>query len=148
MKLSTFKEHLNSVNSLTFILPNGGFVPQHFHITEVGQIHKKFIDCGGTIREEMKISFQLWENGEDLHRLAPDKLMKIISLSEAKLSLIDAEIEVEYQNQSIGLYGLEFAEGNFLLTSKNTACLAIDSCGNKNDVGQKANACCGPNKKC
>ena len=31
-----------------------------FHITEVGQVNKRFIDCGGTKRDEKLISFQLF----------------------------------------------------------------------------------------
>ncbi len=38
-------------------MPNGAYVPPHFHLTEVGTMVKKFIDCGGTVREEAKISF-------------------------------------------------------------------------------------------
>jgi hypothetical protein len=48
MKLSEFKKQLSTVTDLNFVLPNG-VVPQHFHVTEVGQITKNFIDCGGTL---------------------------------------------------------------------------------------------------
>jgi len=52
MKLSAFKELVQSVDELKIALPNGDFVPKHFHVTEVGCITKNFIDCGGTVREE------------------------------------------------------------------------------------------------
>ena len=41
----------------------------------------------------------------------------------------DLEIEVEYQSETIGKYDLEFNGKNFILTSKQTACLAQDKCG-------------------
>lgn len=50
MKLSEFKKQLSTVTELNFVLPNGTIVPQHFHVTEVGQVTKNFIDCGGTVR--------------------------------------------------------------------------------------------------
>lgn len=60
MILSEVKTTLKTVNQLAFQLPNGTLVPNHFHVTEIGQITKKFIDCGGTLREENVINFQLW----------------------------------------------------------------------------------------
>jgi hypothetical protein len=50
MKLSQFKLQLSSLSNLNFVLPNGTIIPKHFHVTEVGQITKHFIDCGGTVR--------------------------------------------------------------------------------------------------
>ena len=129
MKLSEIKPLLSKVQSISFILPNGQFVPQHFHITEVGMITKNFIDCGGTVREEKVVNFQLWEANDFDHRLAPQKLQNIIELSEKVLNLVDAEIEVEYQQETIGKFNLEFDGNNFLLVAKKTNCLAQDSCG-------------------
>jgi hypothetical protein len=129
MKLSEFKNLLKSKTEIAFELPNGSLVPSHFHVTEVGQITKSFIDCGGVIRKETKVNFQLWEANDYDHRLHPEKLMKIIELSEDKLALIDAEIEVEYQGETIGKYGMDYNGKNFLLTSTITDCLAQDKCG-------------------
>jgi len=47
MKLSEFKHLLSNLETLHFRLENGHQVPVHFHVTEVGMITKKFIDCGG-----------------------------------------------------------------------------------------------------
>ena len=58
-----------------------------------------------------------------------ERLKDIISLSESKLGLEDAEIEVEYQSETIGKYGLDFDGKNFVLTNQFTACLANDKCG-------------------
>lgn len=129
MKLSELKTILKEVKSVEFQLPNGEVVPNHFHVTEVGQINKRFIDCGGTLRNETVINFQLWTASDYDHRLSADKLRSIIELSEDKLSLSDNEIEVEYQGETIGKYGLEFDGSIFQLTSTQTDCLAQDKCG-------------------
>jgi hypothetical protein len=130
MKLSEVKKSLEGIESLSFQLPDDSFVPQNFHITEVGVISKNFIDCGGTIRTEHKVNFQLWEDEKDIdHRLKPGKLLDIIQLSERVLGMEDAEIEVEYQEYTIGKYGLEFNGKSFQLTNTATDCLAKDKCG-------------------
>lgn len=155
MKLSEIKSHLANMEALSFMLPNRTFVPQNFHVTEVGLITKNFIDCGGTVRKETVVNFQLWEDGKDEdHRLKPNKLLKIIALSEKVLGIEDFEIEVEYQENTIGKYGLGFNEGNFQLLNKQTACLASDQCGAP-AVKQKVSLskrngepCCAPDGNC
>ena len=99
MILSEFKHYLKIVSEVTFLKPNGNKIPKHFHITEVGQTSKKFIDCGGTVRNEEVISMQLWESVDFLHRLEPSKLNSIIELSEKKLEIGDYEIEMEYKEK-------------------------------------------------
>lgn len=118
-----------TLDNVAFELPDGSFVPEHFHVTEVGNVQKNFIDCGGTVRKETVVNFQLWNANDEEHRLKPSKLMKIITLSEEQLGIEDNEIEVEYQRETIGKYGLDFNGKSFVLTSKVTACLAQDSCG-------------------
>lgn len=129
MKLSEIKKHLSTAESVNFELQNGTFVPEHFHVTEVGVVTKHFIDCGGTVRNEKVANFQLWNANDFEHRLKPAKLLNIIKLSEEKLGIEDLEIEVEYQSDTIGKYGLDFSGENFLLTTKQTDCLAKDNCG-------------------
>lgn len=129
MKLSEIKEILPGLDNVEFQLENGSFVPEHFHVTEVGIVHKNFIDCGGVTRSEKVVNFQLWDANDFEHRLKPNKLLNIITLSEEKLGIEDFEIEVEYQQGTIGKFGLDFNGKNFLLTSKTTACLASDACG-------------------
>lgn len=145
MKLSEIKQHLSNLETIAFELPDGSLVPNHFHVTEVGQITKNFIDCGGTVRKEEVINFQLWDANDYDHRLHPEKLVHIINLSEKVLGLNDKEIEVEYQGDTIGKYGLDFDGKHFLLTSTNTACLAQESCGIPE---AKANIACSPNSGC
>jgi hypothetical protein len=129
MKLSAIKTQLEGLPQVNFILPDGSQVPAHFHVTEVGQVSKKYIDCGGTLREESKVTFQLWEDGDVDHLLAASKLLNIIGLAERLLSIPDLEVEVEYQGDTIGRYGLDFNGTNFLLTATQTDCLAKDKCG-------------------
>ena len=114
MKLSGIKEALNQTDEIRFQLPNGSYVPNHFHVTEVGKIQKHFIDCGGTLRKEEAINFQLWEANDYDHRLEPSKLLNIIDLSEKALDLKDIPVEVEYQNRTIGRYNLDF-NGSFFV---------------------------------
>lgn len=129
MKLSEIKNHLSTAEAVNFKLQNGTSVPEHFHVTEVGVVTKHFIDCGGTIRNEKVANFQLWDANDFEHRLKPAKLLNIIKLSEEKLGMEDLDIEVEYQADTIGKYDLGFNGENFVLVSKQTACLASDSCG-------------------
>ena len=145
MKLSEIKHHLANLETISFQLPDGSLVPNHFHVTEVGEITKNFIDCGGTVRKEEVVNFQLWEANDYDHRLHPEKLVHIIELSEKVLGLKDREIEVEYQGETIGKYGLDFNGSEFLLTSTNTACLAQESCG---IPAKNLEPACSPNSGC
>ena len=129
MKLSEFITQLASMKHIAFQLEDGSLVPSHFHVTEVGKVNRHFIDCGGKERQETVVNFQLWNADDYDHRLHPEKLQHIVELSQEKLNLPDAEIEVEYQSGTIGKYGIDFKEGAFVLTNKQTACLAEDACG-------------------
>ena len=129
MKLSEIKRHLATAETVNFRLPSGAYVPGHFHVTEIGLVTKHFIDCGGTERLEKVVNFQLFDANDYEHRLKPQKLIKIITLSEDKLGIGDLEIEVEYQSETISKYGLNFNWKDFQLVPKHTACLASDACG-------------------
>lgn len=129
MKLSEIKTVLSEIDEVMFMLKNGTAVPSHFHVTEVGSVQKHFIDCGGTMRKETAINFQLFTATDYDHRLSAQKLLSIIELSQEKLGLENLEIEVEYQGDTIGKYGLDFKDGIFILTSTLTDCLAKDKCG-------------------
>ncbi len=156
MKLSEIKNKLATTEALNFRLPNGTYVPEYFHITEVGIITKDFIDCGGTMRQEKVVNFQFWEANDIDHRLKPQKLLNIIDLSEKMLAMGDFEVEVEYQSDTIGKYGLDFNGKDFVLTQKETACLAEDQCGiplekrkiKLADLGTPAASLCTPGAGC
>ena len=124
MLLSEFKQKLQEAGKLEFYLENGEKVASHFHVTEVGVVHKNFIDCGGVVREENKVNFQLWQAEDFDHVLSATKLLSIIQLSENKLHIGDFEIEVEYQLQTIGKFNLEYINDKFVLTNTATNCLA------------------------
>ena len=155
MKLSDVKQILPTLENVEFQLENGTFVPEHFHVTEVGMITKNFIDCGGVIRTEKVVNFQVWNADDFEHRLKPNKLLNIIKLSEEKLGIEDFEIEVEYQSDTIGKYDLEFNGKTFVLVNKTTACLAQDACGIPSEKEKKKLAelsanqtSCKPNSGC
>jgi hypothetical protein len=156
MKLSQVKELLKTVEKLAFKVENGPEVPDHFHITEFGMATKTFIDCGGTITTEKSVIFQLWSSTDVDHRLHPEKLLNIIAIAEKHLNIEDADVEVEYQSETIGKYALAFDGTNFILQSKTTACLAEDSCGipaektkvKLTELKTMQSTCCTPNSGC
>jgi hypothetical protein len=154
MNLNTFFEHLDQVEELTFVLPNGTYVPPHFHLTEVASVSKKFVDCGGTMRDESLISFQLWSADDYDHRLAPCRAYGIVERAQEALGFGNLDIEVEYQGDTIGRYGLEFDNGRFLLSPKQTDCLAKDKCGITEpqpvsvSVAESSGSCCSPDSGC
>ena len=129
MKISELKQSLTGLTAINFKLPEGTYLPPHFHVTEVGLVTKHFVDCGGTERRETVANFQLWEAGDYDHRLAPQKFLNILQLSKKILGREDLDIEVEYQQATIGKFGLTFDGEDFILTPKQTACLAQDACG-------------------
>lgn len=129
MKLSELKKIIAKAHKIGFQLPDGKLVPAHFHVTEVGQSTKRFIDCGGTTRTKETIVMQLWNAQDYNHRLHPEKLLHILEISEKALDLKDLEIEVEYQAETIAIYGLEYDGKYFNLVSLFTDCLAKDNCG-------------------
>jgi hypothetical protein len=156
MKLLELKEILGNLTEVNFELPNGQLVPSHFHVTEVGKIEKNFIDCGGTVRKESVVNFQLWNADDHDHRLSASKLISIIELSEKVIGIENGEIEVEYQSDTIGKYGLEFNGWNLVLTSKQTDCLAKDKCGipeektklDLAELNEEKESCCTPGGGC
>ncbi|MBX3245080.1 MAG: hypothetical protein KF685_11540 [Acidobacteria bacterium] len=156
MKLSEIKEILPTMAQVRFQMEGGGTVPEHFHVTEIGKVTKDFIDCGGTVRREELINFQLWYANDGDHRLLPEKLLKIIAKSEKTLDLKDGEVEIEYQSDTIGRYSVEFSDGRFVLKSKNTTCLAKEECGVTEKTTSRSisempvlqTACCGAGVGC
>ena len=129
--------------ALHLMLPDGDFVPAHFHITEVGRVQKDFIDCGGTSRSVTSCLLQVWVANDTDHRLDTTKLAKIIDLAAPLLKTTDLPVEVEFENGVISQYPLMEAESTpsgilFHLGKKHTACLAEDRCG----ITPAASSCC------
>lgn len=156
MKLSEIKKYLATAEAVNFKLPTGEFVPESFHVTEVGLVTKHFIDCGNTERIERVANFQLWNADDTEHRLKPQKLLKIIDVSGRVLGDEDLDIEVEYQTDTIGKYDLSFDGKHFQLLPKQTACLAKEVCFPPASPKPKVrlselkmqNSCCAPNGDC
>jgi hypothetical protein len=148
MKISDIKKILPTLDAVNFRLPNGTRIPAHFHVTEIGLIDRHFIDCGGTQRHDKKANFQLWVAGDHDHRLAPQKLLRILDISAPILGTDDLEIEVEYQQTTIGKFGLAFDGTDFILTVTQTACLAQDACGIPDEKLPKAAGACAPGGGC
>lgn len=147
MLLSEFKRALTEVDKVQFVLPNGSMVPPHFHVTEVGENTKRFIDCGNTVREVKTINMQVWYTIDVNHRLSSYKLLGILNSSERKLNLSDEELIVEYQTDTKGIYSVEWLNGVFHLKPVATECLAEDHCGIP-QVVEKVTSCCGPESGC
>ncbi|HEY1047906.1 MAG TPA: DUF6428 family protein [Bacteroidia bacterium] len=153
MNIKQLKETLQQCEALNFYTPEGKLTPQHFHVTELGLISRHFIDCGTSIHTDNFINFQIWVAEDTAHRLSPDKFQGIISASEKVIGSENHEIEVEYQSNTIGRYGLEFKDGAFHLTNKYTDCLAKDNCGvpkkklNLVELGNEG-SCCTPGGGC
>ncbi len=156
MNISELKNHLDSLESLNFLQPNGYFIPRHFHITEVGLITKHFIDCGGTIRTDKVANIQIWVAEDVEHRLSPKGLLNILDLSNKILGDEDLKIEIEYQTETVGKYGLEKRDNNFVLIPTQTDCLAKENCGvpvSKKklqlvELGTNNEGCCTPGGGC
>ncbi|QDU31421.1 hypothetical protein ETAA8_65790 [Anatilimnocola aggregata] len=121
-------------SSLRLQLPTGEFIPDHFHVTEVGRVDKTFIDCGGTRRQTASCLLQTWTANDLDHRLESGKLAKILDLAKPVLGTGELPIEIEYGPQIAAQYVLSNVEVGpsaltFVLVGKQTDCLAKDKCG-------------------
>lgn len=118
---------------LQFILPDGGRIPIHAHITEVGRIDKTFLDCGATVRKISNLSLQAWVAEDTDHRLPAGKLAEIIDRAAPIIGNEDLDVELEYEDGLISQFPVEsgtIAETTivFILGSKHTDCLAKEIC--------------------
>ncbi|MDQ2800885.1 MAG: DUF6428 family protein [Armatimonadota bacterium] len=140
------------------VLPGLNPVPVSFHITEVGHVTKKFIDCGGKVHTIQTCQLQAWLGDDTEHRLLAGKMAGVLNLAEAKGVLPageDLDVEFEYEDTALSQYPVE----NYIVTekavvlnlaSKHTDCLAKDIClpSLPMAVGTAAVGCCGPSCDC
>jgi hypothetical protein len=124
----------NPAAAIHLMLPDGSFVPAHFHVTEVGRVQKDFIDCGGTVRSSTDCVLQVWVAGDTDHRLDTTKLAGILRLTTPLLTAPDLPVVVEYEHGWVSQFPMSAAEITpsgilFHLGTKHTACLAPDRCG-------------------
>jgi len=159
MKLAELKKLLseNSQKRFQVSLPDGSSVPVCFHITEVGRVQKTFLDCGGTLREQVTCQLQIWV-GEDIdHRIETGKIASILEVARPYLPDDSIPVEIEYENDVISQYAVEIAEVSpddvvLKLAHKHTECLAPELCGlpalpSGAGVGQ-SDGCCGGTGSC
>lgn len=141
-----------------FILPDGDHIPAHFHITEVGHVAKRFIDCGGTLHDTTDTCLLQTAVADDVeHRLTAGTFAKILQLGDQVLPHDDLAVEVEYDCCVVAQYPIASAElsGDHVeirLGEKHTDCLAKEKCGidgegcgSRSDAEEsaaKAGACC------
>jgi hypothetical protein len=120
-------------STIRFRLPSGELTPAHAHVTEVARISKRFIDCGGTFREDAMCRLQTWVADDYDHRLNAGKLQKILEKARGILGEDDLEVDVEHDLGFVTQFPLEGVEqtGSELILSlkgRNTACLAPELC--------------------
>ena len=136
-------------HQLAMILPDGGRVPAHAHVTEVGRIDRHFIDCGGTVRRSSFCCLQVWVADDVDHRLTAGKLADIIGRAAA-IEVSDLEVEIEYEDGFISQFPVVEArlDGSALvlaLGTKHTDCLAKELCLPAESGGEccAGSGCCG-----
>jgi hypothetical protein len=140
--LKTLRDHPE--RHLQFLLPDGGFIPIHAHITEVGRVDKTFLDCGATVRKVSTLCLQSWVADDVDHRLPAAKLADIIERAAPILGDEDLDVEIEYEEGFISQFPIESAKQQgdlivFTLGSKHTDCLAKEICLPK---PQESSSCC------
>jgi hypothetical protein len=136
------------------MLPHGGTVPVSFHITEVGRVHKSFVDCGGRRHETRTCQMQAWVGSDTDHRIPAGKLATILEKASDDLDIDDLPVEIEYQDKVISQYPVSRASldsGALVLhlDTKHTDCLAKELCGvptsgsdAADDGAEAATPCC------
>jgi hypothetical protein len=151
--LQLLREHAGL--PLLFRLPDGGLIPAHFHITEVGHVTKRFIDCGGTRRTSKTCLLQTWVADDTDHRLTAGKLADIFSRAGDLLPDPDLPVEIEYEDFSVSQFPVidaELSEGSLLLHLglKHTDCLAKGFClpGECTPAPSVHSGCCTPGSGC
>lgn len=135
MKLKELKTLLeaNRTKQFLLMLPDQNEVPVSFHITEVGQVNKTFIDCGGKVHSTQTCQLQAWVGDDEDHRLNAGKLLDILKLSASIVPGNDIDVEIEYEDTIISQYPVEDYSVNdeavvLHLTTKHTDCLAKELC--------------------
>jgi len=154
MTLLELKSLLGEHSGLHFRirLPDGAAVPLSFHVTEVGRVHKTFLDCGGALREAITCQLQVWVGPDYDHRIETRKMAAILDKAKAYLPDESVPVEVEYEDRVISQYtigGHEISDEAVILVlaHKHTECLAPELCGLP-PIGRLpaigAAPCCGP----
>lgn len=153
MKLSQLSGLLDAHSEKPFhlVLPNSAPVPVSFHITEVGHVTKKFIDCGGRVHTVEACQLQAWLGPDTDHRLYAGKMARVLEIARTKgiLPEQDLEVEIEYEDAAVSQYavaGYAVTESAVVLSlgAKHTDCLAKESCLPSLPMAAAVAASCGP----
>ena len=160
MTLSELKSLLaeHSDRHFRLALPDGAAVPVSFHVTEIGRVHKTFIDCGGTLREKTTCQLQVWVGEDYDHRIETGKMAGILEKGSSLLPDDSVPVEIEYEDRVISQYTIEAYDltGDAVvlkLAHKHTECLAPELCGLQMPdlrlpaIGGKS-PCCAPGQTC
>ncbi len=121
---------------LAMALPDGRRIPAHYHVTEVGHVVKRFVDCGGKFRttETCVLQTHVGSAKDDGHRLTAGKLAHILDLAGSILPSAELPVEVEHEDGVISQFPVTGGEGvgetlTLQLGTKHTDCLAKEKCG-------------------
>ena len=121
--------------ALELVFDDGDTVPASFHVTEVGHVTRRFIDCGGTRRTTECCLLQVWvAEGDPDHRLLAGKLLDILRLADDLLPSPALPVEIEYEGCVLSQYSVAAGEAapgliRLRLEDKHTDCLAKEACG-------------------
>ena len=138
-------------------LPEGHAVPVSFHVTEVGRVHKVFLDCGGKLRETVTCQLQIWVGTDYDHRVETGKMAAILAKADHYLPDGTTPVEIEYEDHVISQYTIlshELTEDAVILqlAHKHTECLAPELCGlpslDRLPALSAKTGCCGPTGNC
>jgi hypothetical protein len=130
---------------LRLVLPDGGQVPAHFHVTEVGHVVKSFVDCGGVMGKNETVLLQTHVGQDTHHRLKSDRFAKILRLGERVLPHTQLEVEVEYDCCVVSQYPVIEVKPSahhldLILGERRTQCLAQER--QKATAAENEDACC------
>ena len=138
-------------------LSEGDAIPLSFHVTEIGHVHKTFLDCGGTRRETETCQLQIWVGEDYGHRIETGKMASILEKGKTVLPDDKVPVEIEYEDRVISQYTISTHDVTdeaviLVLANKHTECLAPELCGlpaitRLPALGGKV-SCCGPGKTC
>jgi hypothetical protein len=118
---------------ITIVTPDGGRVPAHFHITEVGHLAKSFIDCGGKRHTAGSCLLQVWVADDTAHRLTASKLLAIFGRADGLLPSLELPVEIEAEAPvltQLPLTRCEVGEETLVFHTalKHTDCMAKELC--------------------
>jgi hypothetical protein len=144
MKLNELKTVLEKCPETfpRFILPDGGHIPEHAHVTEIGHALRNFIDCGGVIGQTEAALLQTHVGNDTEHRLTSQRFAEILELGNRVLPHDRLDVEVEYDCCVVAQYPIARAKRmgehlDLILEKKQTQCLARE----RRKAGTLSNRC-------